>query len=754
MTTKMPAPIQAITLNRATFSGVTFEPTFLNYFYGNNGAGKSTIAQAIKEQSGITWKPDENPDNYTVLVYNRQFITENFESDSIIDGVFTLDKENIQVQKQVADLNAEVTTKRKELAAKEDELEHANRDREALVTRFQEECWVHSKTVRERFPATQEGKKQKRSFAQAALSQKIAKAHDLAKLADLYAVAHDKNATSYPRLSLISAQLPSSELIDQPIISSADTAFAQFVQAMQATDWVRKGYEEFSDQAKDTCPYCQQKLPDTFESDLATCFDDAYLRDLEQFEGFVERYKVAARTLYSTPMSTDITQLLPTLSMGLYDEKVALLRKTLESNVKSLDAKLATPSSRAELDDVADLIEDINELIRVANTAIDQHNQVVANQAEQKKTCQANVWEHLGHLLDEKRKKHTADLGKLDTQIATVTTTIDTLKNEIKTLETTISELRKSTIDTTAVMEEINLFLSESGFEGFHLAEAPQRPNVYQVVRPNGQIAQHLSEGERNFIAFLYFFHRIRGSLDQAADTRGRIVVIDDPVSSMDSNALFLVAALVRDLVAICANNFDYLEGDERGDYIKQIFILTHNAYFFREASYNRIKDYATASYYLIEKHDNQSQVRLCTRPREEAPSQLENYSPVVNSYAAMWHEYREVTSSVALMNVMRRILEHYFLQLSGYDGVDLRTRILKENRDKFVTMKEDGTEDLSSYHQASAILAYVSHNLTGISDDINFITDAQNPDQLRSAFRQIFELMGQGQHFQMMTGK
>ncbi|WP_216378281.1 hypothetical protein [Arcanobacterium phocae] len=119
-----------------------------------------------------------------------------------------------------------------------------------------------------------------------------------------------------------------------------------------------------------------------------------------------------------------------------------------------------------------------------------------------------------------------------------------------------------------------------------------------------------------------------------------------------------------------------------------------------------------------------------------------------------MWPECREATSSVSLMNVMRRILEHYFLQLSGYDGVDLRTRILKDNRDKFVRTNEDSSEDFSSYYQASAIVAYVSQSLTGISDDIHFVTDAQNPDQMRSTSKQIFELMGQGQHYAMMSDK
>jgi len=91
-------------------------------------------------------------------------------------------------------------------------------------------------------------------------------------------------------------------------------------------------------------------------------------------------------------------------------------------------------------------------------------------------------------------------------------------------------------------------------------------------------VAENLSEGERNFIAFLYFHQLVLGSEDADAVVKDRIVVIDDPVSSMDSSALFVVGALVRDMIAIC--NPDFTTKENAKDSIKQLFILTHNAFF------------------------------------------------------------------------------------------------------------------------------------------------------------------------------
>lgn len=249
-------------------------------------------------------------------------------------------------------------------------------------------------------------------------------------------------------------------------------------------------------------------------------------------------------------------------------------------------------------------------------------------------------------------------------------------------------------MNTQSVITEINRILRDNGFQGFHLASNPSLPDTYRVVRTDGATAVGLSEGERNFIAFVYFYYLVHGSHCIDEGHQQKIVVIDDPVSSMDSATLHVVAFLVRELASIFENNCDYRHHPHLGDFIKQLFVLTQNSYFFREVSYNHVRDYHYASFYLIRKDNNVSNITHCTRPQPAAPSQRENYTPVMNGYAALWHEYQEATSSVVLMNVMRRILEHYFLQLCGYDGIDIATRILKDNRERFITKREDGHED------------------------------------------------------------
>ena len=52
MAKKMEAAIRQITLNRATFenTGTSIVPTYINFFFGRNGAGKSTVLKSIARQ--------------------------------------------------------------------------------------------------------------------------------------------------------------------------------------------------------------------------------------------------------------------------------------------------------------------------------------------------------------------------------------------------------------------------------------------------------------------------------------------------------------------------------------------------------------------------------------------------------------------------------------------------------------------------------------------------------------------------------
>ena len=288
------------------------------------------------------------------------------------------------------------------------------------------------------------------------------------------------------------------------------------------------------------------------------------------------------------------------------------------------------------------------------------------------------------------------------------------------------------------------------------MREKENTPNVYEVIRTNtGLVAENLSEGERNFITSLYFHQLVLGSPEADAvvkDKKDKIVVIDNPVFSMDSSTLFVVGALVRDMIAIC--NPDYTTKENSKDHIKQIFILTHNAFFHQEVTYNQAQHYRFVSFFEIVKYNNNSDVILCTKKNRETPSLMENRNPIQNSYVTLWDTYKEVSYPNTLVNVIRQILDYYFLQLCGYSGMDIKDIILKQHRDDFIKKFPDGTEDCSDLHMATSLLQYLCTSNDRISDGLNFIHANVDTDSCRRIFESIFRHMGQGQHFDMIMNR
>lgn len=756
MKEKIPSEIIRLTLDDASYKGcgVSITPTLINFFFGNNGTGKSTIGRAIKVNSGVTWQEGRFVSDYTVHVYNQEFISANIQNYHNLPGVFTVNEINIAIQQQV---EAKMVEKEKASAALNEATEARIKKTAALEQAsdlFQKRCWDKTNALRRDFDKTQEKRKTKKTFAEAVLAVKTSKEHDLEVLRRLHDAAYSDDAKKYEMFSTIADtavldNLIGREILEQQIVSSANTPFAQFIKAINATTWVQQGHEQYHIASNGKCPYCQQKLPNSFENDIRNCFDSQYQDAIQALSNYYDAYRNAANTLF-IPLQKTPTEFLPGLDTTVYFDKLTAIKGMISTNLQKIRDKMADPTLEVKIKDVAVKLEELSDIIEGFNKLIRENNAIIDEKPKKQAECKASVWEHIAFVLADEVKGYRASKTSLESDISALTTEISMQRAAITSLGREIADLNKNSVNTRDTIESVNTLLRDSGFQGFNIREKEGTANVYEIVRPNGSIAENLSEGERNFIAFLYFYHQVKGSETSDGSRRNKIVVVDDPVSSMDSSSLFIVSALVREMIEICANNAG---GDDQVRYIKQIFVLTHNAYFHREITYNQVKNYQYVNFYLISKVDNKSSIKCCTKPNPSVLTEEINYNPVQNSYAALWEEYKEINAPIPLMNVMRRILEYYFLQLCGYDGVTLRKRILTDNKEKFISTDENGREDYTQYQMANAMLSYISANSVGINDGINFVDDCVDVEQTKDTFRLIFTLMEQKQHYDMMMG-
>lgn len=730
------------------------EPTYVNFFFGNNGAGKSTIAKAIKSGSGVTYAPGRSATDYLPLVYDQDFIDENFRSYRNMKGVFTLNAKNAEIQRQIDEATEERTRVNKLLTEASDKRGKTAAGKDKLHRDFLKACWDNGKTIRDEFSATMIGKGKSDPFVREILKHTPADM-DIEELRRLYASAYSKTAKHYQRFTTIVDSdaldaLDGSDILGKSIVNSADTELAGFLRDIGATEWMRQGHDAYSHDAKGRCPYCGGDLPADFEQTFLDSFDNRYQDNLRLLGEFLVRYKKAANDLF-IPLQTTPSELYPQIDLKPYTDKLTVLKAVIQENIETIRTKIENPASTVTITEVRPILDELSNIINSFNALIDENNAVVAAGPTKRIECTNAVFSLLAFRLKDIIAAYRKSDSDIQTELDALDAEIDAHNKAIEAIKTQLRTLRGKTVETETAKDSINQMLRDSGMQGFSLQPKRGVDHVYEVRRPDGSIADNLSEGERNFIAFLYFYHLVYGSDSADGETREKIVVIDDPVSSMDSGSLFIVSTLVRQMIEVCRNNADNRNRTADGNFVKQIFILTHNAYFHREITYSYVSKYEYASFYLIRKINSKSTIKMCDEVNPSVPTERINVNPVKNSYAALWDEYREVKSAVPLMNVIRRILEYYFLQLCGYEGATLRHVILVQGKAEGRFKDADGNDDEEKFQLASAMLAYINANSIGMNDGMDFVDESLDAEECRQVFEMIFDAMNQKQHYDMM---
>lgn len=751
MNEKVSSLISEISLDSASFAGTgaTVNPTFINFLFGSNGTGKSTIAKTIKDREGITLRDGKTLDDVDILVYDSEFIEDNVHCYQGMRGVYTLNKENAEIQQQIDEREA----RKKEIESAIAE-STANRkdhvDRSEQLTRdYQEACWSRKKEYEGRYESAFRGKGRKQPLADAVLAANPEQAN-LSFLDDLYSSVFSADARIFdlfnkPPDSETFDNLPGIELLSTPIVNSADTNLARFFAKVGSTDWARTGHDNFTHVAEGCCPYCSRELPPDFEEQFIASFDQAYQTHLNQLGSLLQQYRNTANELVR-PLKRIPDPVLPRISTQAYLDKVQLLDATIRTNIEKIQSKIDNPSSVVILDDTSSLLSDMAGMINGFNEAISANNKAVQEKAAKQVECSNAVISHIAFELSNETDAYKRDLKFAKAAIADIDKSVGDMLAKTRTIDAELRDLRKKTVETETAKDSINTMLRDSGMQGFHLVSKPDAPNTYEVRRPDGSLADNLSEGEHNFIAFLYFYHLANGTDKADGSMKDKIVVIDDPVSSMDSKALFIVSALTRQMIEVCRNAADNGSPTATGKHIKQIFILTHNAYFHREVTYSYVEKYRYVSFFLVRKADERSSIKPCEEIDPHQPSEMMNVNPVKNSYAALWEEYRELNSPIPLMNVIRRILEYYFLQLCGYEGANLRKVVLEDGKQQGRFDDKD-----EQFQLAAAMLSYINADTIGVNDGFDYIEGGMTADDCKTVFQMIFECMDQNQHYKMM---
>ena len=230
------------------------------------------------------------------------------------------------------------------------------------------------------------------------------------------------------------------------------------------------------------------------------------------------------------------------------------------------------------LEPIGPFVARLQGLISSANEETVGHNQTVANIGTEKKVLTSLIWRYVLNELADDLSQYHKKKDQLTRTIQGMEESRREARQRLGELSGQVVELEKQTTSIQPTITEINDLLQKFGFHSFSIGDADEGRH-YRLVRGDGEdVGRSLSEGEKTFISFLYFYYLIKGAQTPSGIATNRVVVFDDPISSLDSDILYVVSSLIKGVMDATRN---------QGSQIKQVFVLTHNVYFHKEVTFN-----------------------------------------------------------------------------------------------------------------------------------------------------------------------
>ena len=694
----------------------------VNYIYGSNGAGKTTISEYLRSdtdnaENRVTWTGG-TPSQ--VIVYNQHYVDAYFQKDDI-PGVFTLGEENVEIKKRVEEIQVKLDglKDKKEnylavLASEEGKYQSAR-------TAYEESCWaLRGKLTDAQKTAFRGHIGKKSAFADYIQSIEVPTGYGEMSETDLEELAQKADRPSLPVLQYLGAadfesmeRAESSPSFTKPLVGSGDVEISALISRLNNAGWVESGLSYYKKTDKSVCPFCQQRTSESLAEAIEGYFDAAY------HEG--KEYLLKATNDYEATLDwcRQLRGLLPSYQQqGIDIAGVANCLIDFDAlgsvNLDRMRSKIRDTGRSVELEDTIDVRDNLADAIGKINAEIAVHNEQAEHFDEFKKEVlnkvRVNHAYRLASSVAAYRKAHRS-FGKASSNLQSKISQTD---EQMESLRLEREELLSHLTSSEPTIRQINSMLADLAFDSFYLTDANEGRD-YQIVRPDGSIANRtLSEGERTFITFLYFL-----SYAKSKASEHPVVVIDDPISSLDSNVLYFVSSMVRDMAGEVRESL--------GNGISQLLILTHNASFHHEITFPS-KGYSLAgsNYYVIRKTARGSMV---------APYGSTN--PVTTGYEALWRELTDDRQSVSVRNTIRRILETYFSFVGGL------------NLDEALQQLDPADRSLGR-----SLLLWVHSGSHILSDDAECSDSGSYLNHYLRVLYRIFESNGQADHFIYMANK
>ncbi len=432
--------------------------------------------------------------------------------------------------------------------------------------------------------------------------------------------------------------------------------------------WISEGLDYHSANNLGDCLFCGQEVPPGRFETLSNIIDDKFRNVTEEVGELSEKIGdeldgLAALELElpsKNDLSADLSADFESKSTA-FGENLKGVRRELRKVKALLDAKAKTPNLAAQTDkvDLARLefaVAGMKDARAAIDELIENHNSKNATFSADQENARLRL---KAHYLIESQAKYDS----LVSAVEKAERNFESAQRLQSSLESRIERVKEAMRSHGPAVPAINDALSR--YLGHHELTLQTADEGYEILRNGTALEGPLSEGERTALAVCYFLSKLEENGRQLKDA---IVVVDDPVSSLDSKAMNYAFNLLRQA----------LEG------ASQVFFLTHNIHFMNETK-KWLKSRAdpvdsnkqpTATLLFIEtvggNHGGQRQSAI-----RKMPKLLRDYDSEYHYLMSMMLTYVDDPEGAShltflMPNVLRKVLEVFLAFKSpGADGLE-----------------------------------------------------------------------------------
>lgn len=557
-------------------------PDFLkhNLIYGWNGSGKTVFSRVLRSfELGRCYFEDNsfcpefefkllddsiiNQDDLSafmqIRVFNKDFIEENVFCEGGTKPIFYLGKDSKETKKVIDTLESEIKALKLDFEKNKSLLKKAKDKREKELT---------NKAKDIRTSLTTPGSNLYRNYERPELEKAIKiniealKNQAKIKLSDKDLASLKKSILQTSGKKIDSIDIPDFDIADfeksvRDILSKS--VVSKIIESLKREEeiskWVEEGLSIHKSRSLTACAFCNNQITPKRFTDLENHFNDEYqntLNVVKELKAECDVKKIQLTLPDSAVFYDDLVD-----DYLLYKEKaseaVSNFNTLIDNLFSLLEQKERNLFTSMDLDKLP--LIDISAFTKI-NEIINNHNKKTDNFDNQIK--------------ENKKKLESYYLAEFLPSYISISADCRSLQNKVTDSENALwkkeddltsikSNLLSHHIPVRKINSDLKHFLGRDDI----CLKTSNGNNGYQIIR-NDIMAKDLSEGEKTALAIIYFLAKIK---EDGFDFKNGVIVIDDPVSSLDSNSIFQAFSFIKESIK------------EAG----QIFILTHHFDFFRQ---------------------------------------------------------------------------------------------------------------------------------------------------------------------------